>query len=551
MRAAGGPSPRRAAVEAAAVALAAWVLLVGTAPPIPIVWDEGNHIVRAAEVAAWARLVASPGEPDGGVRAFGDDVLSRHWGLVTAGAGHPALFALLIAAGSALAGSWCEPLVAARLGTITLAAVAAGAMFYRLRRLYSGPVATAAVVALFAQPRLFADLHFATLDGLVTSCWVLAWAAFAPALESRRGAVLWGIALGLTLGAKFTGWLAPIPFLAWAVLYRPRGASRAAMIGLPVALCTFVALHPPLWPDPFSGLGRFLALNTTRAARPEDNVTTYFLGQLYDTAHSLPWYNTIVWTGIAVPAGILFLAAIGLLRILGPLGALRLPNPPDALLVANCAFLLVVRALPGTPPHDGIRLILPSYAFLAAIAGLGLGALWDAGSRWRPARRAVAVACLAGSASSVWWYFPQDLSYYNLLAGGLRGAVGRGMEPTYFWDGLDREVLAWLETNTRADEKIGFGDGSPDNLRLLRRWGTLGRGVFADEPGRYRWYVVQSRPSTLLPEERWLLRNERPAYRKTIRPPSSGLGPWRLDVPILQVYSDEQYRRALGALTDR
>ena len=85
----------------------------------------------------------------------------------------------------------------------------------------------AAVVALMLLPRLFAHVHFASFDGPLTSCWILAWAAFAPARESWRRTVLFGVVLGMTLSSKATGWIAPVPFLVWALLYRDRAAARA------------------------------------------------------------------------------------------------------------------------------------------------------------------------------------------------------------------------------------------------------------------------------------------------------------------------------------
>ena len=48
-----------------------------------------------------------------------------------------------------------------------------------------------------------------------------------------------------------------------------------------------------------------------------------------------------------------------------------------------------------------------------------------------------------------------------------------GMEPTYYWDALDGEVLGWLESHTGGGEKVWFGSGSPENLALMRREGLV------------------------------------------------------------------------------
>ena len=100
------------------------------------------------------------------------------------------------------------PLTSARLGPILLFALAAGAMYYRLAGDYSHAAAAGAVAAMLLQPRLFAHLHFASFDGPLTSCWILAWATFAAARGRSAWAVLWGVTLGMTLGCKITGWIA-------------------------------------------------------------------------------------------------------------------------------------------------------------------------------------------------------------------------------------------------------------------------------------------------------------------------------------------------------
>ncbi|MEK6239230.1 MAG: glycosyltransferase family 39 protein, partial [Planctomycetales bacterium] len=489
----------RLLLAAAVVGAACWALLAATEPGMPIVWDEGEYLLRAEAITTWLQSNEDPTNGD-------STDLDRQAALpfTTVNEGHPAGSGLLIALGDATSWFPAHPLSLARRGPIALFSLAAAAMFYRLARDRSPTVACAATLSLLCIPRMFAHAHFATLDGPLTACWILAWATFAPALRSRAAAVCWGMALGLAFSIKFTGWFALIPFLGWLALHGDRRAVWAFAIGLPVSLLTFTALNPPLWFDPITGLWTHFELNLTRGSRPEHNVTGFFLGRMYDLHHPLPWYNSILWTAITAPLGILILGGIGLGAALWPRASTDdqaasetswrwrrfLPGSDETLLLGHWAILLVVRALPGAPPHDGIRLFLPSFAFLAILAGIGADVLQrriagDAeGSRWRKAAAVAAwIVLVGGGAISAWRFFPQELSHYNLLAGGQRGAVALGMEPTYWWDGLDRETLDWLQANTEPDRKIGFSACSPQNLRLLRRWGDLTRGTLPEDPG--------------------------------------------------------------------
>ena len=515
-------------------------------------WDEGNAIRRAAGIEDWVeRSVLSAGD-ERPFRPLSQKAIADHWRYTTQLEGHPAFYGVVIAVGRWLSAAWLGPLDSARFGPVLLFGLAAGAMFYRMGRDYSPVAALGAVGALLLLPRLFAHAHFASFDGPLTSCWVLAWAAFAPARAGWRGTIVWGVALGMTFSAKATGWIAPLPFLAWAVLYRDRAAARALAVGLPVAVATFWLLNPPLWHHPLDGTSTFFQLNFNRAAQPGINISTWFLGRMYNLDYPLPWYNTLLWTAITVPLGTLLLLGAGLVAVFRRWP----PEKAGTLLVANWLVLLVVRALPIAPPHDGVRLFLPSFAFLAALAGLGCRWLLAAAGGRRgghpKARRLAAAALLlayAGAAGSTAWYRPQWLSYYNLLIGGLPGATAAGMEPTYYWDALDRDTLDWLARRTGPGEKVHFAASSPENLELMRRWGTLRCEHRAGAPGRYRWYVVQHRPSGWQPEDRWLIEHYLPVHRKTIRP--TGWGPWRLDVTLVGVYAYSQHLAARRATAGR
>ncbi|MCR4412519.1 MAG: phospholipid carrier-dependent glycosyltransferase [Thermoguttaceae bacterium] len=506
-----GPAPRGRSVLLAGIAAAVcWGALMSTAPRLPMGWDEGSAILRAQ---------------------------SAGWPYTTVREGHPAFYGLVIAAGRFVSASWLAPLAAARLGPVTLFSIAAGAMCYRVAREFSFRAAWVAVAALVLQPRLFAHAHFASIDGPLVSCWLLAWATFAPARRDWRWSIVWGIVLGMTLSTKATGWIAPVGFVVWAAVYRDRPSLRALAIGVPLALATFWALNPPLWRDPMEGFFTFLRLNLGRANQPGLNISTQFFGRMYNLEHPLPWYNTLVWTGITVPLGILVLFVLGLGRV-----ARRWRTDQPGMLVAvHWAVLLVVRALPWAPPHDAERLILPSFAFLAALAGIGAAARRHSGpSRGSTTvRQVLAVAsvllCLAASGFSLLWYAPQWLSYYNLAIGGLPGATSAGMEPTYYWDALDEEVVTWLNTHTRPGEKVVFAAGPVENLALMRRWGILRCEYRARAKGVPRWRVVQHRPSAWTPEDRRLMEQEKAAFVKAIR--RTGWGPWRLDVPLVGVYA--------------
>ena len=216
---------------------------------------------------------------------------------------------------------------------------------------------------------------------------------------------------------------------------------------------------------------------------------------------------------------------------------------------------MVVRALPGAPPHDGIRLFLPAFGFWCVVAGIGAARVWSAAPRadGRFARRTAVGALLGGAfaagAINEARYYPQTLSHYNLLVGGVRGAASLGMEPTYWWDALDADVLDWLNARTEAGALVAFSEGADYNLALLRDWGRLRMATTDPSWGiPFKWYVLQNRFSTLSDPDRVLIRSEQPVFTKYAGHRVGGV-PADLNVPLIFVFSYEQYRAATANST--
>jgi hypothetical protein len=217
-------------------------------------------------------------------------------------------------------------------------------------------------------------------------------------------------------------------------------------------------------------------------------------------------------------------------------------------LLLHWSTLMVVRALPGAPPHDGIRLFLPAFGFWCVLAAIGAHTLFSAINTVKlPAPRRVLQSVLAASvlasAIDVVRYYPQTLSHYSLLVGGLRGATDKGMEPAYWWDALDNDVLRWLNERTLRDEAIAFSPVA--NVELLRGWGKADWRRVDPRRETFKWYVLQNRPGMFTRIDRTLVRREKPVYVKYAgRRRAQERVPSDMDVPLISVFSFEQYARA-------
>ncbi|MGW8283614.1 MAG: hypothetical protein ACWGON_09970, partial [Gemmatimonadota bacterium] len=246
------------------------------------------------------------------------------------------------------------------------------------------------------------------------------------------------------MGTKFTGWLLPVPLLVWAVLER---RWWTWFVVVPCALIVWYLFVPPSWSDPLGAVARLFTESLSRELTAP--MTTFYLGTTFP--YVVPWHQSIVMLLVTVPLGILVLSLVGIFDAARSRKIMR-PADPRAALSRLCllhvGFFLAVMALPGSPNHDGVRLFLPAFPFVALLAGLGFGRLIDLAQRWldRPASILVGLVLASAYFLPAWWQTvrvsPYYLSYYNELIGGLRGAERAGMELSYWYDAMTPEFLA-------------------------------------------------------------------------------------------------------------
>jgi hypothetical protein len=515
-----------------------FVLLITTSPFLSIVWDEGYTLGREARIRAWFRALTdpapfaatwqpptqelvqpdrlalappSPSDIDTRAKLFDSRTLDWFWPFGREEPhGHPPFYAIVGLIGDFVAPSLAD-LPRARIGPMLAFSIAACALFAFVARRYGVWAAALAAGAWTFQPQLFGHAHYAAYDALLTSLWLGAILAFARAVEpsslARSPQWLWVIIFGIVAGwaadTKLTGWFLPIPFIVWTVLYRDRRGLLTLLVGGLIALLTLYVFNPPWWNAPIAGIERFLQSNLSRGRTIP--IPVLFLGRVIDTPRdSLPWYNTLAWTLFVTPVGFLAFALAGAARAVK-----RFRTEPFGILaLGHWVFLLLLRALPHTPGHDGVRQFLAAFGCLALLAGLGAASALE---RFGRVAKMAIVAAIAEGLVSVAIMMPVPLSYYSPIVGGLSGATALGMEPTYYWDGLSPEALDWLNQNTAADEKVKFAT-EPTSWLYLRQVGKLRPNVFPRERGRYVWYVLQNRPGAMTPLDHALVQSAKPAF---------------------------------------
>ncbi|MCU1232610.1 MAG: glycosyl transferase, family 39 [Candidatus Solibacter sp.] len=317
-------------------------------------------------------------------------------------------------------------LILMRMGILPFFLLASVVVFLWARHHFGGATAVIATALFTWEPTILAHSGLSTTDMAVAACLPAAFLAMILWAErpSGRNAVLFGIASGSAVLAKFTTLLYLPAATALALLYyvavERSGAPafvklarvRAASFGI-----ALIAGAVTIWAGYLFSFGKFSGAGFPVPApqlfqgihdvlvHNQGGHPAFLLGQLSRTGW---WYYFPVVLAVKTPLAFLLLAIFGVVL------CLRRKAVPWALPVAFALGIL----LPAMAGHIniGLRHILPIYAGLSiagAIAAVQL-AEWSDAKRWAGPVVALALFWAAGTGI---WNHPYYLAYFNELAG--------------------------------------------------------------------------------------------------------------------------------------
>ncbi|QDU39132.1 hypothetical protein Mal4_34670 [Maioricimonas rarisocia] len=401
-----------------------------------------------------------------GLMGYGIGVLDpRSWLEVFGDPGynsdHPPLGRLLIGLGHLVGQALFGPVDAptpfsttcARLAPALAYAVTVFLTGWCTGRWFGRTAGTVASLALLLMPRVFAHAHIASLETFMSLIFAGGIFYVADRWATRTTGPTWpqvglgGFLWGLALLTKIQAVVLTIPIGLWALaMWRLRILPRLVVLAA-VGVAVFFAGWPWLWLDPVGHLQEYVSKAAERAI-----LYCVYFGERY-ADRDVPWHYPFVMFDLTVPVGLHLLGVAG---IFGRAGDDAVARSRVWLLLLTVLCTLLFFALPGITVYDGVRLFLVVAPVWAVLIGRGAALLleWLTG-RTRPA---VAYGLLAILLAAQGWglvvMHPVQLSYYNLLAGGTRGAAAMGMELTYWGDSLTRSFLSDVAESVPAGSVI-------------------------------------------------------------------------------------------------
>jgi len=455
------------------VFLGALLLCVATSKDYGLSWDESLYF-HASDLHMWWIAGFTHDLIHGDVAKSLDDArIQQAWHWDPYHVPHPPFSRIVSGVTHELFSPWLGKFASYRVGPALFFSLLVLVMYLWMKEVFSWPIGLFAAVSVGLIPNMFGFAHFAVTDMPLAAMWFLTAYCFWKGLESWRWSLILGIVWGLALATKFPALLIPIPLLLWAHLFRRNAYANNIMAMLFIGPVVMVASQPYLWHQPSLRILEFLYEGLSRGYRSDTNFPVFFFGREY-FSNQLPRYYTFFLTGVTTPETLLALAFVGVLY------ALRNPAERKVLMLFlfNGLFVLLLGILPGAVLHDGMRQMLSACAFIAGLAAAGFSFLSEALTGWMrrmkvlasvqrvDAKAVLTLALLAlfPPAFELMLYHPFELSYYNRLIGGLRGAYVNGMEATYFMEAFTPGFLEYLNKELPPNARI---NGLVSNFMLV------------------------------------------------------------------------------------
>jgi len=495
-----------------------FLLVASTSSHYGLTWDEPNYFYASDLEFQWfgkffqAVLQREPGP------VLSDENIDAAWRWDPYHVPHPPFSRLLSALTKTAFSPFMDKFTAYRLAPALLFAVLVAVIYVWMAELFDRVTGLFAALALVVMPNLFGFAHFAITDMPLTALWFLTAYCFWRGLKDWRWSLVLALVWGLALATKFPAFLIPIPLLLWSHFFHRKSYHNNVFSMIFLSPIVMVSLQPYLWHQTLSRIAMFLYDSVSRGYRHDTNFPIYFYNKIYVTS-VVPSYYPFFMTAVTLPETILILLLIGLTALIW-----TSPQRETMILfLFNAVFILILGLIPGAVLHDVNRLMLPVLPFLGGLTGCGFYFLarfltqqchsisMFRGIQYLRAKLIVAVFALVlfPAALDLLVYHPYQLSYYNRLVGGIRGAYQRGLEVTYLMEALNPDFLQFLNRELPPNAVIMARDANYV-FDYYQRENRLRNDIRITAEADYDYYILQNRASMYTDFEKELVTGVRP-----------------------------------------
>lgn len=305
-------------------------------------------------------------------------------------------------------------------------------------------------LSLILMPRVFGHAHLAALETILSLFFTAAALTWSDLLSSetvprRRSWLKASVLLGLALLTKIQAWLLG-PWLLMLLIFQARSmkARFSAVLAGCFSIVVWFAGWPWLWYESRARIAEYFFRSVDRVSL---NVT--YFGTRYPD-NELPWHFIWVHFLTALPIVLFVCFCAGLIFLVNSQKFSGINQLKSFAVLIFC--ILGISSLP-VARYDGDRLILMIYPLVAILTGYGAVRIYEISGQ-RTLWRVTLPILFFISVINILKPFP--ISYYNICTGGLRGAISLGLEPTWWADSVDANLLNKLEQELRPGESAAL-----------------------------------------------------------------------------------------------
>lgn len=499
----------------AGIFLTAFVIIALTISDYGLSWDEPGYFYASDLHIQWMTDFGKNLLKGQAGSSLQDDAIKAAWRWNPYHVPHPPLSRILSGFTKAIFSQVIDKFIAYRLAPALFFALLVTVMYLWMAEIFDRLTALFSALTLVLIPNLFGFAHLAVTDMPLAAMWFLTAYCFWKGLQDWRWSVVLGVSWGLALTTKFPALLIPIPLLLCGQLYYRRSYADNLFSMVFLSPLVMILSQPYLWHQTFLRILEFLYEGLSRGYRAETNFAIFLFGRSYFTSE-LPWYYPFFITAVTTPEPILALSLIGI----GSMAYLKLQRPVMSLWLLNAVLILFMGLLPGAVLHDGVRQLLPALPFLAGLVGGGFFVLMRYAVEWAQKRTvlqkvkrlrikligALSLLILLPPALDLLVHHPYELSYYNRLVGGTRGAYERGLEVTYFMEAFTPGFLRLLNKRLPMNTAINASFAN-FMFRYYQKERRLRQDIKIVESGNFDYYILLNRRSAISKRDQLAIQN--------------------------------------------
>ncbi len=372
-----------------------------------------------------------------------------------------------------------------------------GILYFFMLEATNFPTALASLIFLTLLPRYFGDLHNNMKDVPQSAAFAFAIWMFWRLVKYQRvkDLLLASIAFAIAFNTKVNTLVMPIIAGLWILILHilnlrnsndrvlrvtraggpPRRGPLVGFLGGkpaagPVRILLYFLFSPmfalllwiPFWKDPFGTLlyiPKFFQINTI-------NIEVLLNGTWYCSGINVPWYYPFWYLAITTPLPILIFFLIGLISLIRPINLIK---KPLASLLLLWFFLPLTRYFwPKMGVIDGIRHFEEVVYPLSAIAAIGAINIYTFIKPILPKIfiRLIGLIGLISLMGNIVLYHPFQISYFNELVGGIKGAYGK--YDIDYWGGPQKIAIGWINNRAPVGSTVTVAMAADAAAKYLR-----------------------------------------------------------------------------------